>query len=91
MWWALDRRLDFEPPEVDDEFRGRVDDVCQTCWSHYRERQWSAREERTQLAVDVWTERGEEIYFASSVEAQGIYAEEPTLLLVSRDKLETEF
>jgi hypothetical protein len=43
-----------------------------------------------QLAVDVWTEDGEETYFASSIEAQGSYGDRGTFLLVSKDGLERE-
>jgi hypothetical protein len=86
----LHRRLDFEPPEFSGDLHTQVEQVCEECWNNYRNRQWSSQEELAQLAVDVWTDDGEETYFASSIEAQGAYEERATLLLVSKDGLEKE-
>jgi hypothetical protein len=86
----LHRRLDFEPPEFSGDLHTQVEQVCEDCWDNYRNRQWSPQEELAQLAVNVWTDDGEETYFASSVEAQGAYEERARLLLVSKDGLEEE-
>ena len=67
-----------------------INTVCDNCWRRYEDRQWSARDEQAQLAVEVWGDDGKETYFAATIEAQGSYENRATLLLVSRDGLEKE-